>query len=107
MKRTDLERVERELKRREKLLKIRERRTPSVDAKTVKGYTDALFERLLHDDQAIYNIEDNEEILELMLEMREDLAAKQWEVVIRKAVRQTAVAEQEEAVVLLKEMVED
>jgi hypothetical protein len=107
MKRTDLERVERELKRREKRDKIADRRSASADPRSVKVFTDTLFGLFRYDDQQIYNAEDDEEILELLLCMKEELLEKQWDPVLRKAVRMTEVADQDAAVEALRELMAD
>ncbi|MDC7224314.1 MAG: hypothetical protein PQJ60_11275, partial [Spirochaetales bacterium] len=58
------------------------------------------------DAQKIYNIESSDEIETLLMEMVDELPEKQWDNVIRKAVKQTKVAEKDEAVEALRLLAE-
>lgn len=108
MKRTDLERMERELRRKQKKERLQSKRLgEDSQDRGVRGFTEELFELLQYDEIQIYNAEDDEDILELLLEMKEELAPKQWEVVVKKAVRQTKVAEPEHALEALRLLLED
>jgi len=105
MKRTDQERIERELKRREKKSTLESQRIDNredADA-TPGGYIQALLERLHYDKTTIYNAMGDDEVLELLMSMKEDLPEKQWEGVLRSTVRKTKVAEKELALTELKE----
>jgi len=105
MKRTDQERIERELKRREKKSAVESRRVSNREdtEATPGGYIQALLERLHYDKTTIYNAMGDDEVLELMMSMKEDLPEKQWESVLRSTIRKTKVSEKELAFTELKE----
>lgn len=108
MKRTDLERMERELRRKQKKDRLQSKRLGEFkDERGVRGFTDDLFDLLQYDDIQVYNADDDEEILELLLEMKEELPQKQWDVVIKKAVRMTKVAEPDAALESLRLLLVD
>lgn len=108
MKRTDLERMERELRRKQKKDRLQSKRLGGdTEDRGVRGFTEELFELFQYDEIQIYNAEDDEEILELLLEMKEELPSKQWDVVVKKAVRLTKVAEPEHALEALRILLED
>ncbi len=98
MKRTDQERIERELKRVQKRARLGEKRDSERPAQTVGAYIKELKGLLRHDEQVIYNTLDDEDILELLENMQEDLPESKWETVIRKAVNGTKVPERDRAV---------
>lgn len=98
MKRTDMDRIERELKRTQKRQRIGEKRDADRAPQTVGAYIKGLKELLRHDDEVIYNTLDDEDILELFENMQEDLPEGKWETVIRKAVNSTKVPAREQAV---------
>ena len=112
MKRTDQERIERELKRREKHAKVTTKRadgTASVGDgdKSVGGYIKNLYALLQYDDQQIYNTRDDEDVFELMLNMKIDLPEEKWEAVLKSAIQKTKVAEKELALTELKALLAD
>lgn len=102
MKRTDQERIERELKRVQKREARGDRREMSSMGEYIKG----LNALLRHDGDSIYNTLDDEDILELLENMKEDLPEKDWNKVIRKAVNMTKVTQRETAVDELKTLLE-
>jgi hypothetical protein len=103
MKRTDQERIERELRRREKRDKVKARRDKDGDTKATPGaYIKDLFGLLQYDEHQIYNTQDDEDIFELLLNMKSDLEEKHWDSVLRGAIRKTKVAEKETAFTELK-----
>jgi hypothetical protein len=106
MKRTDQERIERELKRVQKRQKNADRRDPGEE-RTVGSYIKTLSSLLRHDGTTIYNTLDDEEILELLVDMKDDLPEKDWDKVIRRAVNATKVAEKETAVTELRSLIGD
>ena len=106
MKRTDAERIERELKRVEKRNKIAEKRDGEKRDGTVGSYIKELKQLLQHDGTMIYNTVNDEDVLELMIEMKDDLEERQWDVVIRKAVNSTKVKEREQAMDELRSLLE-
>ena len=107
MKRTDQERIERELKRREKHAKVTTKRADGTATvgdgdKSVGGYIKNLVALLQYDDQQIYNTRDDEDVFELLLNMKEDLPEEKWEAVLKSAIQKTKVAEKELALTELK-----
>ncbi|MBI9105680.1 MAG: hypothetical protein JEZ04_02990 [Spirochaetales bacterium] len=104
MKRTDLERKERDIKRAAK----KEERLEKGGApeKSVGDYINELHSLFFHDETKIYNVAIDERIPDLLEEMMLDLEQKQWENIIRKAVRKTGVKEKEPAIKELLEFME-
>lgn len=105
MKRTELERRVRQLKRDEKHADYIER-VGAREGRSVATYIDDLVAMLYFNDQEVMNIKDNLEILELFEELKDDHPEKQWGNVIRKAIRKTGVARRTEAVDQLTELLE-
>ncbi len=105
MKRTDAERIDRELRRTRKkqelLSKVEARKGRSAG-----GFASALFERLMYDEDEVFNTSEDEDLLEIVLEMKEQLPEKQWEPVLRKAIRLTKVAHKQEAFERLRPLLE-
>jgi hypothetical protein len=106
MKRTDQERIERELKRIQKRQKNADRRGTGEPG-SVGSYIKCLTALLRHDGHMIYNTLDDEEILEVLVNMKDDLPEKDWEKVIRRAVNLTKVTERETAVSELRSLIAD
>lgn len=113
MKRTDQERIERELRRREKQAKVAARRvdetgepieTPKVSPGSYIKNLHALFQ---FDEHQIYNTRDDDDVLELLLTMKDELEEKHWDSVLRSAIRKTKVAEKDTAFNELKESLAD
>ncbi|MCX4242228.1 LB_289 family protein [Paraliomyxa miuraensis] len=104
MKRTDMDRIERELKRVQKRQKLGERREAGRPAQTIGAYIKDLNALLRHDGHIIYNTLDDEEILELLENMKEDVPEEKWDTVIRKAVNATKVTERDTAVEQLRSL---
>lgn len=106
MKRTELERRVRQLKRDQKHAEYIERVEGSRESRSVATYIDELYEMLYYNDQEIMNIQDNIEIFELFEELKEDHPEKQWHNVVRKAIRKTGVAKRKQAIDQLTEYLE-
>lgn len=100
MKRTDLERRERELARSEKKKDVLSR--GSKEAMTVGDYIDALFGLFRYDSEEIFNTQNDEAILELLENMKVEIPEKKWDDVIRKAVNKTKAASRERSINELK-----
>lgn len=101
MKRTDLERKERDIKR---AMKKEERLAKGgASDKSVGDFINELHSFFFHDETKIYNIAIDERIPDLLEEIMLELDEKQWENVIRKAVRKTGIKEKEPAI---KELLE-
>ena len=96
MKRTDLARKEREIKKAMKKEDRLERGDKSE--RSVGDYINDLSSYFFHDENKIYNIAVDERIPDLLEEMMKDMDEKQWENIIRKAVRKTGIKEKEAAV---------
>ena len=92
MKRTDLERRERELKRTIKKQDILAKKEMSREGRTVGGYIQGLFSLLRYDEQEIFNTTDDIDILELLEEMKEFTPEKQWDTILRKAISKTKIS---------------
>ncbi len=107
MKRTDQERIERELKRREKHAKTAERKPGEPGGNSVSDYVRNLVTLLQYDEEQIYNTRDDEDVFELLLEMKAELAEKHWETVLKSAIQKTKVAQKEQALTELKALLAD
>lgn len=105
MKRTELERRVRQLKRDEKRSDYLER-VSSRESRSVANFIDELFEMLYYNEVEVMNIKDNLEILELLEDLKDEHPEKQWGNVIRKAIRKTGVTERDRAVDELTELLE-
>ncbi len=103
MKSTDLARRDRELKRARKKAEVIQRKSLK-STNTVGDFIDQLAGMLFNDGQRIYGISDSTDILEFLENMKEQQPEKQWETIIRKAVKKTKVIHREEAVKELMEL---
>lgn len=97
MKRTDQERIARELGRVEKKAAIADRRASKQDDLSVGAFARRLSDVLMHDGTVVYNIGDDDEVLECVMDMNEHLTAKQRDAVFKKAVKSTGVKESAQA----------
>ncbi|MBN2439722.1 MAG: hypothetical protein JXJ04_00190 [Spirochaetales bacterium] len=102
MKSTDIQRRDREIRRSRKKEELLQRRVENRDTMSVGEFINKLSSLFFHDDKKIYNL-DNEEILELLEELRISQPEKQWDIVLRKAIRKTKIEQREEAFNHLKE----
>ncbi|PRP97688.1 hypothetical protein ENSA5_31950 [Enhygromyxa salina] len=90
MKRTDQERIAREIGRQQKKESIREKRlTGKIDV-SVGGYAKQLEDVFMWDDETIYNVQDDS-VLEVLMEMKEDLSDKECEAALKRAIKRTKV----------------
>ncbi|MES0490637.1 MAG: hypothetical protein ABUK01_11625 [Leptospirales bacterium] len=104
MKRTDIERRERELKRAEKKTVVQERKSAGFRNKNSAGeYIAGLAEIFFYNDDQIFNIQSEVKILEMIEEMKADIPEKNWETILRKAIKKTGVSQKEKAFEELKE----
>lgn len=108
MKRTDQERIERELRRREKKERVVERKSgaPRPEA-SPRAYIAGFVEAFHFDSEIIYNTTDDEDVMELLIAMKEDLDEKDWEGVLRSAVRKTKVQAKDQAFQELKTLLDE
>lgn len=108
MKRTDMERIAREVGRQEKKERIRDERlhVKREDA-TVGGYTKRLESAFMWDDETVYNVGDDT-VLEVLMEMKEDLSDKECDAALKRAIKRTKVKDRdtplEQAKTLLSEI---
>jgi len=103
MKSTDLARRDRELKRARKKAEVIQRKSLK-STNTVGDFIDHLAGMLFNYGQRIYGISDSTDILEFLENMKEQQPEKQWETIIRKAVKKTKVVHRDEAVKELLEL---
>jgi len=103
MKSTDLARKDRDLKKARKKQELLERRGNKKD-RTVGDFINDLSDLFFHDHQKIYNINTSEEIMMLLEDMKEDQPQKQWNTVLKKAIKKTKVAEKDAALLELQEL---
>lgn len=96
MKRTDLQKRERELRAAQKKKERIEKYGEKAE-KTVGDYINELHDLMFHDETRIYNAKESIEILEFFEEMKTSMDESQWENVIRKAIKKTGVKERETA----------
>ncbi len=96
MKRTDLQKRERELKRSQKKEERIEKLGDKAD-RTIGDYINELHSLMFFDETRIYNAKESIEILEFFEEMQDSLDESQWENIIRKAIKKTGVKEREAA----------
>jgi len=96
MKRTEIERREREARRVRKREEKAYTRDMSKTDMSVGDFINALAEQLVHDDTKIYNTTTDEDVLEV-LEAALEAYPEKIEAIIRKGVRKTKVKMREEA----------
>ena len=107
MKRTELERRERELNRSKKRQEVAQRRDKRENSETklsISDYINVLSDSFLHDEIEIFNIETDIKILEILEDLKSDISQNKWEDVIRKAVRKKKIKNKEEAIQQLKDL---
>lgn len=102
MKRTDLQKRERELKRSKKKEERIDKTGEKKEDKSIGDYIKELTALFYHDGKRIYNISDSIEILELLEEMKGSVDSGQWDNIIRKSVKATGISAKEPAVKDLK-----
>lgn len=102
MKRTDMLRKERELKRAQK--KVDKISRESGGDMSVGDYITELSSLFFHDQAKIYNIDSDERILELLEDMKDNSEEKNWDSIIRKSVKKTGITEKDSAVEQLKSL---
>ncbi len=103
MKSTDLARRDRELKRARKKEEVIQRKSLK-STNTVGDFIDQLAGMLFNDGKRIYGISDSTDILEFLENMKKEQPEKQWEPIIRKAVKKTKVVHRDDAVKELLEL---
>lgn len=96
MKRTDLQKRERELRRAQKKEERIAKLGGNVD-RTIGDYINELHGLMFFDETRIYNAKESIEILEFFEDMQESVDEAQWENIIRKAIKKTGVKERDTA----------
>ena len=106
MKRTQLDKKERELKRSIKKEVKQDSRTRDheIDKLSVSACITNLFNLFQYDDDEVFNIVNNEPILELVFKIQEEFVEKDIENIFRKAIKKTKVKEKEKAFKELKKL---
>ena len=107
MKRTELERRDREAKRARKKEEVLERKASkevSGMSRTVGEYIDQLEDLFFHDNTRIYNINHSVEILELIEEIKASFPPEKIDTIIRKAIKKTGITERAEALKEIEEL---
>jgi len=94
MKRTEQERKERELKRSQKKVEVLGRKGAKAKSSVGECITD-LAEIIFHDGTDVYNTEDDDRIVEFFMIMKDDQLEKDWDAILRKAIRKTGVKNKE------------
>lgn len=106
MKRTDQERIAREIGRQQKKDRIREKRIADKEDISVAGYAKQLEDVFMWDDETIYNVQDDT-VLEVLMAMKEDLSDKDCEAALKRAIKRTQVKDRDtpfdEAMLILQE----
>lgn len=102
MKRTDIERRDRDIRRTEKKEEVLQRKSQKKSDMTVGDYINDFHSLFFYDEKQIYNLKEDVKILELFEQMKSHIPEKQWENVLRKAIRKTQVKEREQAFKELK-----
>ena len=98
MKRTDIERRERELRRSQKKEDVLARKTENFKAKNNAGYyIDELAQLFFHNDNEIFNCTSEIKIVELLEEMKINIPEKNWDNILRKAIKKTGVPQKDKA----------
>jgi hypothetical protein len=107
MKRTDQERIAREVDRQQKKDRIREKRIGSKEDVSVGGYAKQLEGVFMWDDETIYNVQDDD-VLEVLIMMKDDLSEKECEAALKRAIKRTSVKDKDtpfdEAMTILAEV---
>ena len=104
MKRTELEKIEREVKRVEKRNQLSQKRKEGQNKQSVGEYIESLASLFRYDSEEIFNAEDDVDILELLEGMKEFLPEKKWEDVLRKAIKKTGVKKKDLALEQIKNL---
>ena len=112
MKRTDMERKIRDLKRKEKKNKSLSEKIELRQENTVtsSGQIGLLIKALSglfrYDEEEIYNLKD-ERILNILIDIKEQVPKSKWHNLLRKAIKSTKVQKKDPAFNQLKVLLED
>jgi hypothetical protein len=103
MKSTDIARKDRDLRRARKREEVLARKG-AKDSRTVGDFINEFADLFFHDGVRIYNISSSEDILFLLEDMKEEVPEKQWNNVLKKAVKKTKVSEKDSALEELRSL---
>ncbi len=103
MKSTDLARKDRDLKKARKKQDVLERKMDKGE-RSVGDFINELEGLFFYDAQKIYNINSSEDIMMLLEELKEEHPEKQWNNVLRKAIKKSKVKEKDLALTELREL---
>lgn len=104
MKRTELERIEREVKRIQKREDIDQKRKQGPGVPSVGTYIEQLHACFRYDENEIFNTQEDIAVLEVLEGMQADLPSRKWDDVLRKAVKKAGIKQREKALLELKEL---
>ncbi len=103
MKSTDLARKDRDLKKARKKQEVLERKMDK-EGRSVGDFINELADLFFHDAEKIYNISSSEDIMMLLEELKEEQPEKQWNNILRKAIKKTKIKQKDAALTELREM---
>ncbi len=106
MKRTEIERIEREVKRVHKRDALAQKRQQDTEGETPGFYIDKLFSLFRYDQSEIFNTQNDISILEVLEEVREKISSKKWDDILRKAIKKSGVKERDKAFMELRELLD-
>ncbi|MCA9684937.1 MAG: hypothetical protein KC457_22330 [Myxococcales bacterium] len=94
MKRTDQERIAREIGRQQKKERILQKLADDKEDVSVAGYAKRLEDAFMWDDETVYNVSDDA-VLEILMEMKEELCDKDCEAAVKRALKRTKVRDRD------------
>jgi len=94
MKRTDQERIAREIGRQQKKESIRAKRLNGKDDVSVGGFAKQLEDVLMWDDDTVYNVHDDA-VLEVLMDMKTELSEKECHAALKRAIKRTKVKDRD------------
>lgn len=97
MKRTEIERRQRELRRVQKKDVIGQKRIGERSDRSVGAYINELVAKFCFGDERIFNLTEDIHVLEVLEDMKVDHPEK-WQTIVRKAVKKTGVRQRQEAI---------
>ncbi len=103
MKRTEMERHQRNLKKTEKKEKKNTAKSGQNNP-SVNDYINSLFSLFRYNEEEIFNTTNDVKILELLENLKADYPEKQWYNVIKKVINKTKIIQKEKAFNELKEL---
>ena len=105
MKRTEIERIEREVKRVQKREEIAQKRKQSDATPSVAMYISQLYSCFRYDENEIFNTQEDLSILEVLEGMQANIPSHKWDDVLRKAIKKAGIKKREKALGELKELI--